>query len=68
MTIGYDPNFIGDGISIPLPTFNPTLSESVLHRPSALRNEIFLDKPHFTVVMNERRPLWLEAPLNPALR
>ena len=52
MQIGYDPDFIGDGISIPLPTLGPVLSGSVLRREGKLRNDIFADHLHFTLVMN----------------
>lgn len=53
MTIGYDPDFIGNGIHIPLPTFNRKLGQSVLRKSSMLRDDIYSDHPHFTIVMNE---------------
>ena len=52
MVTGYDPDFIGDGISIPLPGFGPALADSVLRRPDSLREAIFSDHSHFTLVMN----------------
>ena len=53
MQIGYDPTFIGDGINIPLPKFSPSLSHSVLRKPDTLRQDIYSDHLHFTIVMNE---------------
>ncbi|MCZ6618469.1 MAG: DNA/RNA non-specific endonuclease [Gammaproteobacteria bacterium] len=52
MQIGYDEIFIGEGIRIPLPTFNRQLGRSILRAPG-LRKNIFSDHAHFTVVMNE---------------
>ena len=51
--IGYDPNFIGDGIKVPLPKFNRSLAQSVLRKPGVLRDGIYSDHIHFTIVMNE---------------
>ena len=51
--IGYDPNFIGDGIKIPLPTFSRSLAQSVLRKPGVLRNSVYSDHLHFTLVMNK---------------
>ncbi len=53
MQVGYDPNFIGQGIHIPLPTFNRSLAQSVLRKPGILRNGLYSDHIHFTLVMNE---------------
>ena len=53
MQIGYDPDFIGDGIRIPLPTFNRSLAQSVLRKPEVLRDGLYSDHIHFTLVMNE---------------
>lgn len=52
MQIGYDPNFIGDGISIPLPSFGRKLAKAVLRKPGELGDDIYSDHPHFTLVMN----------------
>ncbi len=52
MQNGYEPEFIGDGIRIPLPTFNRSLGQSVLRKPG-LRDGRFSDHTHFTLVMNE---------------
>ena len=52
MQIGYEPDFIGDGIRIPLPTFDRRLGQSVL-RKASLRDRQFSDHLHFTLVMNE---------------
>jgi endonuclease G len=51
--MGYDPDFIGDGIRVPLPTFDRSLAQSVLRKPGVLREGIYSDHIHFTVVMNE---------------
>jgi endonuclease G len=53
MASGYDPDFIGDGIHIPLPTFDRSLGQSVLRKPDVLRDGIYSDHIHFTLVMNE---------------
>ena len=53
MNIGYDSDFIGDGIRIPMPTFNRSLGQSVLRLPRTLRNGIYSDHAHFSIVMNE---------------
>jgi endonuclease G len=52
MQVGYNPDFIGEGIRVPLPTFNRSLGQSVL-RKSELRDDQYSDHPHFTLVMNE---------------
>lgn len=68
MTTGYDPDFIGDGIAIPLPRFDAPLRDSVLRRPNDLRDELFSDHPHFTVVMNRhtRQPIYTAHNINQA--
>lgn len=53
--LGYDPDFIGNGIRIPLPTFSPTLGRHVLRKPGILRKDIYSDHIHFTLVMHETR-------------
>ena len=56
MTNGYDPNFIGDGITIPLPNpnqFKAALKKSTLKKPNVLREDFFSDHIHFTLVMNK---------------
>ena len=50
--IGYDPDFIGDGIRVPLPKFSRSLAQSVLRKP-VLRKHIYSDHIHYTLVMNE---------------
>ncbi len=52
MTIGYDPDFIGDGLHVPLPTFDRSLGRSVLRKPGVLRRGIYSDHLHYTIVMN----------------
>ena len=53
MQIGYDPDFLGGGINIPLPKFSRSLAQSVLRKPGILRNGMYSDHIHFTLVMNE---------------
>jgi len=55
MTIGYDPGFIGDGIHIALPDplkFSTLLKQSVLKKPNKLREGVYSDHIHYTLVMN----------------
>ena len=40
---GYDKDFLGGNISIPLPTFNRSLAQSVLRIPGILRKGIYSD-------------------------
>lgn len=53
MQIGYDPNFIGGGIQIPLPIVKTSLARSVLRKPGILQKDIYSDQIHFTLVMNK---------------
>ncbi|WOR15568.1 DNA/RNA non-specific endonuclease [Hyphomonas sp. FCG-A18] len=53
MHIGYDPDFLGGGIRVPMPTFNRRLAQSVLRKPGILRNDLYSDHTHFSLVMNE---------------
>ncbi len=50
----YDPNFLGNNVSAPLPTFNASLGNQIL-RSVALRDEIYADYPTFSLVMNRQR-------------
>lgn len=52
MQNGYDPDFIGDGINIPLPSFNSVLKKNVLRKSGTLRDDIYSDHIHFSLVMN----------------
>ncbi len=50
---GYNPTFIGQGkFECPFPKFSPKLQGAVL-KGNELRNEIYLDYEHYTVVMNK---------------
>ena len=56
MASGYDPDFIGGGIHIPLPDpkkFSAALKKSTLKKPDVLREDVFLDQIHYTLVMNK---------------
>lgn len=53
MQNGYDPDFIGSGIRIPLPTFSRSLARSVLRRTGALSDGIYSNHLHFSLVINE---------------
>ena len=50
-TIGYKEDFIGNGINVPLPKLSPKLEGAVLMYEE-LRDTIYLDYRHFTIVMN----------------
>ncbi|MEL6918942.1 MAG: DNA/RNA non-specific endonuclease [Bacteroidota bacterium] len=51
--IGYDPDFIGDDIRVPLPKFSRSLAQAVLRKPGVLRDSIYSDHIHYTLVMNK---------------
>jgi endonuclease G, mitochondrial len=53
MNFGYDPDFIGNGISVPMPTLIPTMKENALRKPG-LRENLYLDYTHYTVAMYRR--------------
>ncbi len=53
MQKGYDTDFIGDGINIPLPSVSQSLSHSVLRKAGSLRDDIYSDHLHFSLVMNK---------------
>ncbi len=52
--MAYDPNFLGNNVSAPLPTFGAGL-EGHLYRSDDLREGIYADYPTFSVVMNSHR-------------
>ena len=60
---GYNPDFLGEGTSLPLPTFSPALVDNVLDKPE-LRDGIYADYIHFTIVMNQLRRSPIFAALN----
>jgi endonuclease G len=64
--VGYDPDFIG--VHIPLPQFRPNLVGDVL-RNDRLRDGLYADYPHYTVVMNARlrSPIFAALNINQAL-
>lgn len=53
MQNGYDPDFIGDGIRIPLPSFSRSLARSVLRKTGSLSDDIYSNHLHFSLVINE---------------
>lgn len=61
MEKGYDPHFISDKIRVPLPSFGRTLGRSAIRRPGVLRDDLYSDHIHFTIVMNEhtRQPIYV---------
>lgn len=65
---GYDPNFLGNGITLPLPAFSPTLIGNVLNKPE-LREGIYADYIHFTIAMNRERrsPIYTALNINQSL-
>lgn len=50
---GYQPDFLGDGISVPHPDISPRL-QGVVYEHESLREKRFLDYIHYTVVMNKK--------------
>lgn len=60
---GYDENFLQE--RVPLPTLGSVLEDAVLERET-LRNNIYADFPHYTVVMNEERraPIFVALNIN----
>jgi len=50
---GYNPNFIDPEIEVPLPKFAPSVSDAVL-RNDDLREGIYADYIHYSVVMNRK--------------
>ncbi|MDX8384960.1 MAG: hypothetical protein R8M11_00415 [Gallionella sp.] len=56
MTQYYNPDCIGSGIHIPLPNlakFSASLKKSALNMPATLREEVYSDHIHFTLVMTK---------------
>ncbi len=68
MITGYRKNFIGDDFEVPLPRLTPAIDDSVL-RSSTMREEIYLDYLHYTVVMNKatRQPVLTALNIDQAL-
>lgn len=63
--IGYKNNFLGDDFLVDLPTITPQLAGSIV-RDSSLRDDIILDYPNFSVVMNSeyRQAIYSAANVN----
>ncbi|MDB4223359.1 DNA/RNA non-specific endonuclease [Granulosicoccus sp.] len=61
---GYDPSFIGPEFNIPLPVFEPEIRRNVLKKPGELRDSIYDDHIHFTLVMNKARRTLIYAASN----
>lgn len=60
---GYNPDFLGSEISLPLPNFLPSLVGNVLDKPE-LRDGIYADYIHYTLVINRVRRAPIFAALN----
>ncbi|MEO0869701.1 MAG: DNA/RNA non-specific endonuclease [Cyanobacteria bacterium J06642_11] len=60
---GYNPNFLGNKISLPAPVFSPSLVGNVLNRLE-LRDGIYADYVNYTIVMNRERRTPIFAALN----
>lgn len=52
--LGYDPNFLGNNITLPVPTFIPSLAGNVLHN-SLLENEIFAHYVNYSIITHRLR-------------
>ena len=50
---GYATDFIGNGITVPVPGFSPRIAGLVLKNPE-LRDEIYADYVHYSLVMNKQ--------------
>lgn len=48
---GYNPDFLGNGINLPVPTFDPSLAGDVLRSP-LLEDEIFASYVNFSIITN----------------
>lgn len=51
---GYNPNFLGNDINLPVPSFNPSLSGDVL-RSSLLEDEIFANYVNYSIITHRAR-------------
>ncbi|KPQ34969.1 MAG: endonuclease G, mitochondrial [Phormidesmis priestleyi Ana] len=60
---GYDPDFLGKDIPLPMPSFSPALIGNVLNRLE-LRDGIYADYVNYTLVMNQVRRSPIFAALN----
>jgi len=62
--VGYDPDFLGSDIRLPMPQFSPALVGHVLNNRLELRDGIYADYVNFTIVMNRVRRSPILAALN----
>jgi len=53
--LGYDPKFIEPDCIVPIPEPSRKLEPSMLRRPGMLRDDIFYDQVHYTLVMDKFR-------------
>lgn len=60
---GYDPNFLGHNITLPLPGFDHALSGDVL-RSESLNDDLYATYPHYTVITDKQRRAPIMAALN----
>ena len=51
---GYDPNFLGNGINLPVPSFAPSLAGDVL-RSSLLEDDIFAGYINYSIITHRVR-------------
>ncbi|MEL6161409.1 MAG: DNA/RNA non-specific endonuclease [Cyanobacteria bacterium J06627_32] len=61
---GYNPNFLGEDIPLPLPAFSPAIVGHVLNDRLQLRDGTYADYVNYTIVMNRVRRSPLYAALN----
>lgn len=62
--VGYDPDFLGSDVRLPMPQFSPALVGHVLNNRLELRDGIYADYVNFTIVMNRVRRSPILAALN----
>ena len=60
---GYDPNFLGEGITLPLPRFAPSLAGLVVSNPR-LTDNILADYVNYSIITNGERRSPVLAALN----
>ncbi len=52
--MAYNPDFIGDGITVPLPVFSPKIAGAVVRNSALLRDDVYADYIHYSIVMNQQ--------------
>lgn len=61
---GYDPGFLGHGITVPLPSYNPQLTGFVLNKEGLENGGFTADYPNYSIVTNKKKRSPILAALN----